>query len=229
LIDVTDAPEASRGLIGRSLTVIALVTSVITGCTGGSQEPSAKPSSYTVSVPVVQPGRPGETATTLAPGQSAPRPQAAEWNGADLYFVTMMVQHHTQALRMARLADGRAADDQVLAVARRITAAQAPEIQNLKGWLAARDQKLVTVDDEHAHGMPGAVTPTQIEGLARTKGAAFDQLFLDLMVKHHVGAVQMAEDVTIKGSDLAVQELAAEVSAGQSAEIRRMEQVRADL
>lgn len=58
---------------------------------------------------------------------------------------------------------------------------------------------------------------------------AFDRLFLDLMVAHHAGAVQMAETVTTAGRDLAVQELAAEVSVVQNAEIRRMEKVRAEL
>ena len=213
----------------RTLALVALVASLAAGCTSSTPD-AAAPSRYTASVPVVQPGRPGEPASRLAPGQQAQRPQDAAWNGADLYFVTMMVQHHTQALRMAGLAESRASDPRVVAVAERITAAQAPEIANLKGWLTVRHQKLVKSDAGHsAHGMPGAVTPAQIEALARTRGPAFDRLFLDLMVKHHVGAVQMAGDATVKGSDLAVQELAAEVSAGQSAEIRRMEQVRSAL
>jgi len=215
-----------------SLVVTALVATGLAGCTSGSRTPAPGPSSYTARVPVIQPGRPGEPATTVSPGQTAQRPQDASWNGADLYFVSMMVLHHTQALRMARLADTRASDPRVRAFAERVVAAQAPEIQALKAWLVARKQQVPNsaADAGHAHaGMPGAVTPARLEALARASGPAFDRLWLDLMVAHHAGAVQMAGTVTTAGSDLMVQEIAAEVSVGQGAEIRRMEQVRATL
>ena len=203
----------------------------VAGCSGGSADPAPRASTYTAPVPVIQPGRPGEPVTRLSPGQTAQRPQDASWNGADLYFVSMMVLHHTQALRMARLADGRTSDPQVQAVAERVTAAQAGEILTLKAWLTARKQKIPTstADAEHHTGMPGAVTPARMAALVRADGPAFDRLFLDLMVAHHAGAVQMAGTVTTAGSDLAVQEIAAEVATGQNAEIRRVEQVRAEL
>jgi uncharacterized protein (DUF305 family) len=214
--------------------VIVLVASVVTGCTGAPQagrSPSS-PATYTAPVPVIQPGRPGETATAVAPGQIAQRPQEQPWNAADARFVGMMVEHHTQALRMARLAGDRTSNQQVRAIAARISAAQAPEIHALKAWLAVRNQKLPAggAGGHAQHGdMPGGVTPARMEALARTSGPAFDRLFLDLMVAHHVGAVQMASAVTTAGTDVTVQEIAAETSAGQSAEIRRMEQVRASL
>ena len=216
----------------RSLAISLLVGAALAGCTGGSPASAPVASTYTAPVPVIQPGRPGETATRLSPGQTAQRPQEASWNSADLYFVSMMVLHHTQALRLARLAAGRTSNPQVLAVAERVSAAQAPEILTLKAWLSARQQKIPDseADAGHAHaGMPGAVTPARMEALARTRGPAFDRLFLDLMVAHHAGAVQMAGTVTTAGSDLAVQEIAAEVAVGQNAEIRRMEAVRAEL
>jgi len=228
--------------VGLGLSAVLLAASVAACSTGGSGTtnqpvvgPSATsggPGTYSAQVPVVQPGRPGETATTLAPGQSAQRPQDASWNGADLYFVSMMVLHHTQALRMARLADDRASDARVRAVAERITAAQAPEILMLKAWLSARGQRIPDSQASAGHGhreMPGSVTQVRMAALAQAKGAQFDRLFLDLMRSHHAGAVQMAADVTTAGSDLAVQEIAAETSVGQAAEIRRMDQVRAAL
>ena len=218
-----------RSVVG-CLTVAALAGSVVSGCSGDSPRSSEQTRRFTASVPVVQPGRPGEPATRVAPGQTAQRPAEAVWNSADLYFVGMMVLHHGQALRMARLADDRGSDARVRAIAERISAAQAPEIITLKAWLAARHQKVPESAVGHTHtGMPGAVTPARMEALARSRGTAFDRLFLDLMVAHHAGAVQMAGDVTTAGSDLTVQEIAAEVSVGQNAEIRRMEAVRATL
>ena len=233
MVDVSDLLAVTRRAVVPSSVAILLIASALTGCTEGSRTASADPTAgtYTLSVPVIQPGRPGETATRLAPGQTAQRPKDAPWNAADLYFVSMMVLHHTQALRMARLADGHAVDPQVRAVAERITAAQAPEIRALKAWLTARGQKIPDsrAGTEHAHAMPGAVTPAQLRSLAGLSGSAFDRRFLDLMVTHHAGAVQMAAEVTTAGSDLAVQEVAAEVSVGQSAEIRRMEKLRSAL
>jgi uncharacterized protein (DUF305 family) len=116
-------------------------------------------------------------------------------------------------------------------VAERISAAQAPEILPLKAWLTARDQPIPDSSDGtgHAHPMPGAVTLAQLTALARSRGPQFDRTFLDLMVAHHAGAVQMCADVTTAGSDLTVQEIAAEVSVGQSAEIRRLENLRSTL
>jgi uncharacterized protein (DUF305 family) len=226
--------------VGFGLSAVLLVVSVAACTTGGSGSTGGpvamgQPTTagtYPARVPVVQPGRPGEPATTLAPGQSGRRAPEASWNGADLYFVSMMVLHHTQALRMARLADGRASDPRVRAVAERITAAQAPEILTLKAWLSARGQKIPDSQASagHRHGdMPGEVTPARMAALERADGAQFDRLFLDLMRSHHAGAVQMAADVTTAGSDLTVQEIAAETSVGQAAEIRRMDQVRTEL
>jgi uncharacterized protein (DUF305 family) len=228
--DVWHFSVTSKRSIGPSLVAALLLSAGLTSCSGASEPP--EPSTYTAQVSVIQPGRPGETATRVSPGQTAARPQDAAWNGADLYFVTMMVLHHTQALRLARLADGRTTTPEVLAVAERVSAAQAPEVLVLKAWLEARHQRVPdsATDAGHDHGgMPGAVTPARMAALSRTKGAAFDRLFLDLMVAHHAGAVQMAGTVTTAGSDLAVQEIAAEVAVGQNAEIRRMEKVRAAL
>ena len=238
---------SERRSVGFGLSAVLLAASV-TACSAGGSGPaggttdrpvavgqsadSGRPGTYPAQAPVVQPGRPGETATTLAPGQIGQRPQDASWNGADLYFVSMMVLHHTQALRMARLADERASDARVHAVAERISAAQAPEILMLKAWLSTRGQKIPDSQESAGHGhgeMPGAVTQTRMAALARAEGTQFDRMFLDLMRSHHAGAVQMAADVTTAGSDLTVQEIAAETSVGQAAEIRRMDQVRTEL
>ncbi len=152
---------AARKTVVPALGAMALVTVVVSGCTGSSAGSTADAGTYTAPVPVIQPGRPGETATTYAPGQAAPRPQEAGWNSADLYFVSMMILHHTQALRMAELADGRSSDPRVQAVAERVSAAQAPEIVALKAWLTTRRQKVPdsAESDEHHTDMPGAVTP----------------------------------------------------------------------
>jgi len=200
---------------------------VLAGCSGDDATPSA---TYTASAQVIQPGRPGEPATTVAPGGTATRPPRPGFNAADVAFVRDMIRHHGQALELAGLAPDRAADARVLALASRISAAQRPEVDVLREWLTSRRQLLV--DPDHAdgtHAMPGMATPAQIEQLAGARGAAFDRLFLTLMVEHHRGAVSMASTVATSGTDPLVQELAAEIGSSQTAEIGRMLDVRRTL
>lgn len=207
----------------------ALAAVAAAGCS--DPEPAPPSATYTASAPVIQPGRPGEPATTVAPGETATRPPQPGFNAADVAFVRDMIRHHGQAIELARLAPARAADVRVLALASRIEAGQEPEIAVLREWLASRRQLLVDPDhpDGRTHTMAGMATPAQVAQLADADGTAFDRLFLTLMVTHHRGAVTMAGRVRTAGTDLAVQELARKISGGQSAEIGRMLDVRESL
>ena len=70
--------------------------------------------------------------------------------------------------------------------------------------------------------MPGMATEAQLAELRAAKGAAFDELFLKLMVTHHEGAVTMAAEVLAQGNNVLVEEMANDVIAQQTAEINRM-------
>ena len=176
---------------------------------------------------IVQPGRPGEPARTLGPDATVAQSQ---WNQADAQFVQMMIPHHAQALRISALAQKRAQDPRVLALAERIRGAQGPEVMAMSAWLADRGIEQASMQHHHhgGHGMaamPGMLTDAQMRRLAAAEGRRFDRLFLTGMIAHHRGAVQMASDALRHGSDLRVGEIAADVSAEQSAEIARMRQV----
>lgn len=209
--------------------VVLCAAAVTAGCSGdGEGTGTAAPAvTYTAEAPVILPGEPGAEAATIAPGQVASRPAAPEPNAADLEFVRGMVPHHTQALRMARLAPERAADTRVRAIADRISGSQGAEVAQLQGWLRSHDAPAEGSGGHHA--MAGAVSPAQLERLAAQRGPAFDRMFLDLMVAHHRGAVTMAEAATAAGADILVQEMAADTYAGQAAEIQRMLDVRRTL
>jgi uncharacterized protein (DUF305 family) len=210
----------------RAATVMTLGAALcLTGC---SDEEPTRPTTYTADATVIQPGRPGEPATTVAPGETARRVEQPGFNPADVAFVQDMIVHHSQALRMAELAPQRAADPRVKVLAGRIAAGQRPEVAVLQAWLAKRKQ-LVTDPDGHGHVMSGMATPAQLDALSDARATAFDQQFLTLMINHHQGAVDMSTKVMTAGTDPQVQELAAEISAGQSAEINRMLDVRASL
>lgn len=133
-----------------------------------------------------------------------------------------MTEHHRQALAMSALAPDRASADGVKRLAERITAAQRPEIGAMERW-AARYPAPAAGAGGHDHAaMPGMATEAQLKELAGAAGPAFDRLFLTLMTAHHEGALKMAGEALASGNNAAVEEMATEVVATQTAEIHRM-------
>ncbi|MFF9982544.1 DUF305 domain-containing protein [Streptomyces erythrochromogenes] len=189
---------------------------------------------------IVAPGRPGEKSRTLTPEQAARAKPDDSPNAADHSYVQRMIEHHRQALTMSALAPERAAADPVKRLAERISAAQKPEIGAMQKWLALHPAPTTGSgttapapapapghDQDHGHGhdhgsMPGMATEQQLGELSDARGADFDRLFLKLMTAHHEGALTMAGEALAGGNNPAVEEMANEVVATQSAEIHRM-------
>jgi uncharacterized protein (DUF305 family) len=209
----------------------AVVLLLATGCS--SDEPTDRDESRAQSE-IIQPGRPGEPNETVDPDTTV---DAAPANDADAMFMEMMVPHHAQALEMSGLAETRARDEQVVALARRIKGAQGPEITAMTAWLQSRGLAVPETGSGHGdHGdhdggmdMPGMLTDRQMAELADARGPAFDRLFLAGMIQHHQGAVEMAHDEMESGSEQLALELAADIATGQQAEIDRMVDIRQQL
>lgn len=231
----TAVPSESRYFREAGMAVVAAL--LLTACSGGDSgadpggEPADARGATAAEAPVLQPGRPGENASTIDPADA---PTAAEWNHTDQAFAQMMIPHHGQALEMSRLAMTRAGSPEVTALARRIQGAQGPEIRVLAAWLAERDLAVPrTVDDVEAfdhdnHGhteMAGMLTDEEMRALRAARGREFDRLFLRGMIHHHRGAIEMAQSVGRDGSDVLVAEMAADVTATQAAEIDRMREL----
>src|SRR5262245_46613261 len=113
---------------------------------------------------VLQPGKPGEPATTLPPDA---RDEQAPWNAADAAVGPTLIPHHARALRMGGLARTRAHDRTAAAVARRIHAAQAPEIVGLSAWLQAHGLagRARQGGMHHKHGMQGMHSMQEMHGM----------------------------------------------------------------
>lgn len=204
---------------------VVLVAPLLGGCL--EKEDDARPE-VASSPAVIQPGGPGEGSSTLAPGETAAQ---AEHAHDDVAFMQMMIPHHAQALTMSQLARTRAQAPAVRAMARRILAAQRPEILTMGAWLADRDLAVPSASDEpadfdhgeHGHAtMHGMLSAEQMQALEDASGAEFDRLFLEGMIQHHQGAIDMADVVAVKGSDVQVTEIANDIVVGQAAEIERM-------
>lgn len=204
-----------------ALIVFASLLVVLTGCTS-STAPQAPRAGSTA--PVIAPGRPGEQARTLSPSEAVTAVPSETPNAADITYVQDMIVHHRQAMDMALLAPSRAESAKLKSLADRIKAAQGPEIQFMTSWLREQEQK---VPEHHAahEGMPGMATPEQMEALKAATGKDFDQMFLQLMINHHLGAIKMSEQVLGGGKHIRIEELASDVSVTQAAEIRRMQEL----
>jgi uncharacterized protein (DUF305 family) len=204
------------------------------GCTGGGDGSDEGKNAEGDAGAVIAPGRPGEPAGTLSPDEAreAARDSYAEPNAADVAFMSKMIDHHAQALEMADLAETHASDGSVRRLAERIATAQEPEVGVMEDWLDDNAEGDAEGQDGHhgRHGhaadMPGMASEEELAALRAARGADFDARFLDLMITHHEGAVEMATDEAAQGSDSFVVELAAEMAATQGAEIDRMENLR---
>ena len=144
-----------------------------------------------------------------------------------------MIPHHEQALEMSEIALAGDASGPVVKLARAIQRAQGPEIILMRQWLddwgaeelphAGTAGETTTADDHgDDHAMPGMASGEQLLALAEASGPDFDRQWLDLMIAHHEGAIEMAEQVLATTDDLEVEALAAEVVATQQAEIDQM-------
>lgn len=140
---------------------------------------------------------------------------------ADVVFAQMMIPHHEQAVEMASMAIANdTASEEVKALARRIEAAQDPEIQTMRGWL--RTWGAVESAGPMHHGSGGMMTDEDMASLEGATGAEFDRMWLTMMIEHHRGAVDMAQDVLATTADADVEELATAVVESQEKEIATM-------
>ncbi|HEX8780862.1 MAG TPA: DUF305 domain-containing protein, partial [Nocardioides sp.] len=168
-------------------------------------------------------------ALTACGGQEDERPSATRtaangdtFNDADVAFATDMVQHHAQALQMVDMTLGRDLDPEVARLADEIRAAQGPEIETMTDWLTDWDQPIPETSRDHAnaHGeghaemdgdMPGMMSADQMDELMKAPDTKFQEMWLEMMIEHHEGAVEMAQDQQEDGQYKPAVDLAGDV------------------
>ncbi len=150
---------------------------------------------------------------------------ASDHNDADITFARDMVPHHRQAIEMARLAQDRSGNAEVKAIAERIKAAQDPEIEQMSKWLKNWDQPVPGSDHEGHGGAPGMMSGQEMSELEAATGTAFDQMFLQMMIRHHEGAIEMALTEQRDGKNANAKKLAETIETDQATEIAEMKQL----
>jgi uncharacterized protein (DUF305 family) len=160
-------------------------------------------------------------------GSSASASPAADVNNADMQFTMMMIPHHEQAVEMADMIlakDG--IDERVITLAEQIKAAQGPEIELMESWL---DEWGTPMGDMDGMDHGGMMSDTDMQALEDATGAEASRLFLEQMIVHHEGAIEMAQDEVDNGQNPDVVTLAENIIASQTTEIATMEDILATL
>ncbi|MEV4149336.1 DUF305 domain-containing protein [Amycolatopsis sp. NPDC049691] len=154
----------------------------------------------------------------------APAP-AGEHNADDVVFAQQMVPHHSQALDMAKLVPSRSTNPKVIDLASRIAKAQDPEIQQMRTWLTTWGAGSAMPGMTH-EPMPGMMSGAELTKLEAAKGAEFDKMWLDMMIQHHQGAIDMAGTELSRGANADAKALARKIVDAQQAEITEMRGLR---
>ncbi len=191
----------SRSVLGVLGTAAATIA-LVAGCSGPSGSP--------------------DTASTSP---------AAAHNAADTAFVQGMIPHHAQAIQMSEMATRMAGDEEVRQLATRIQRAQGPEIEQMRGLLAAWGEpetgSMGGMDhgDPGMGGMGGMASDQQMGQLGRADATSFDRMFLQMMTEHHNGAIEMAETELAEGRHPDARALAQKIIEDQRAEIVEMQEL----
>ena len=197
----------------RLIPVVALLGLVAAGCgdnddSGGTAEPTSMPGM----------SMPGMTASSAS---ATPAP-AGTFNDADVTFLQMMYPHHEQAVQMADLVPSRSQDQQVIDLAAEIKAAQAPEMTQMQQMLESFGKSVPSGGDPMGHDMPGMMSPEQMSSLEGMSGPEFDRMWLEMMIDHHNGAIQMAQTEIASGANPEAKQMAETIVTTQQREIDQM-------
>ncbi len=166
----------------------------------------------------------GSDAPPAAPVEASEISQ--EHDAADVEFARQMIPHHRQATEMAELAADRAESEDVKALAEEIIGAQQPEIETMTAMLDRWGQSMSgdgSMGGMDMGGMTGMMRPQQMTELENASGAEFDRLFLQMMISHHKGAIEMARAEQVDGQNPQAIELAKQIESTQIEEIGRMQ------
>lgn len=164
-------------------------------------------------------------------------------DSAEAGFARDMGDHHQQAVEMSFIIRDRSDDSAVRLLAFDIINTQATQRGIMMGWLEQWGLTPTTTrphlawagssdhQNEHSvHGMimPGMATTQEIEKLRSLKGKEADILYMQLMIRHHHGGVNMAKDLISLGKRAEVKQLAQTMVNGQQAEIELLTQMLQD-
>ncbi len=162
---------------------------------------------------------------------SASASASSAHNDQDVVFAQMMLPHHEQAVEMSDvlLAKGSGVDPDVADLAEQIKAEQSPEIQQLSTWLQGWGEPTESDHSGTGHSMSGMMSDADLDDLGQASAEDAGKLFLEQMVQHHEGAVDMAETEVDEGENADAVALAKAIVRSQTEQITQMQDVLASM
>jgi uncharacterized protein (DUF305 family) len=171
---------------------------------------------------------------------------------AEAGFARDMQTHHNQGVELSMIVRDLTEDEAVRLLAYDIALTQGGQSGRMSGWLDVWGLPAHSTEPEmtwmmrptlegedHNHGsgksahepgepMPGLATPEQITELKSLTGVAAERMFLELMIAHHVGAIDMANAVLDRSTNSTVRTFATGVVESQESEIDLMNDMLAE-
>jgi uncharacterized protein (DUF305 family) len=169
-----------------------------------------------------------ELSTSTFSGQQDATPETPDGR-----YLNLMITHHEQSLRMARLAQQRAQDAAVILFAKKVADEQVQEIQELQRYrekIGARepappDPYFINPKDEERHAMMSRMGD-DIDELRTAQGLDFDPAFLDAMKRHHKISIDLSKEAAEKASDGDIRGFAQKSIDKQTLEIEEMNKIK---
>ena len=201
---------------------------------GSDTKPSSSHGRLVLLLSAILLGAAGIAAGMWLQSERDTNPEGVQLSSADIGFAQDMSVHHEQAVLIAQTLS-RDIDPQIRVIADQIVVAQTSEIATMRGWLNLFDEPFTTprpmqwmhgsdpaMSDHGGAPMPGAASTSEITRLAGLRGADAETLFLQLMIRHHQGGVDMAEAATHSVASEPIRRIARGMIRDQSNEIAVM-------
>jgi uncharacterized protein (DUF305 family) len=161
-----------------------------------------------------------------APAAPAASANAPLFTQQDLLFLTHMVMHHEQALEMTAMVPSRSHREEFIRFARYLDGGQRTEIDHMKGLLRIAAERGLEIPHHEMTGDPpmaGMLSKAQMAALVTASGAQFEKLWLQGMIYHHQGALDMAREMQERQFETGRQTFGIDVLVDDITEVQRAE------
>jgi uncharacterized protein (DUF305 family) len=161
-----------------------------------------------------------------APAAPAAGANAPLFTQQDLMFLTHMIMNHEQALEMTAMVPSRSHREEFIRFARYLDGGQRAEIDQMKGLLRVAAERGLQIPHHEMTGDPpmaGMLSKAQMAALAASSGAQFEKLWLQGMIYHHQGALDMAREMQERQFETGRQTFGIDVLVEDITEVQRAE------
>lgn len=135
-------------------------------------------------------------------------------------FLVSMSEHHKDGIEMANMALAKAQSQEVKNLARKISTEQSAELKKMKTWQSKWYPKTEIKPESPKMDM---------SKLEQASGKDFDRDFLDMMTEHHNQAIEMTKSALGELEHKEAKTMAQKGLKTQTAEVAKMEKLKAAL